>query len=210
MPVASAAEAVVCLYCGANLAAEATVPADSRDELTPRGVQEAQDLPAEGTPTPRLLSVGMAGQLPQEPRPVVTPTRPEPGANEPPLPGPTPADETKIEPQRPSPYPTGSLLLTSGARVVFPPGTARVTVGREDPVSNVFPELDLTPHGAEDNGVSRRHARFSLHDGELVVEDLDSTNFTFVNGQRVMPGTRQVVRPGDEVRFGRIAARFEP
>ncbi len=97
----------------------------------------------------------------------------------------------------------------TGVRLEFPPGRVEIHVGREDPVSNVFPEIDLTPFGGEAAGVSRRHARFSLLNGELVVEDLDSTNFTFVNRKRVMPGTRQVVRNGDELRFGRITARFE-
>ena len=107
-------------------------------------------------------------------------------------------------------YIAGRLSVEpTGVRLEFPPGRAEIHVGREDPVSNVFPEIDLTPFGGEAAGVSRRHARFSLLDGELVVEDLDSTNFTFVNRKRVMPGTRQVVRNGDELRFGRITARYE-
>jgi pSer/pThr/pTyr-binding forkhead associated (FHA) protein len=105
---------------------------------------------------------------------------------------------------------TGRLALEpTGTWLEFPPNTTEVFVGREDPVSNVFPEIDLTPYGGEAAGVSRRHARFTLEAGQLVIEDLDSTNFTFVNRKRVMPGARQVVRNGDELRFGRITARYE-
>jgi hypothetical protein len=118
----------------------------------------------------------------------------------------------EAQPAAPPPnrYVTGRLSLEpTGARLEFPPGRTEIQVGREDPVSDVFPEIDLTPFGGEAAGVSRRHARFTLQDGEIVIEDLDSTNFTFVNRKRVMPGSRQVVRNGDELRFGRITARYE-
>ena len=101
------------------------------------------------------------------------------------------------------------VIVATGAIVNFPDARAEIQVGREDPVSNIFPEIDLTPHGGEEGGVSRRHARFVLQGNTVFVEDLGSTNFTFVNRQRVMPGVRQVVRHGDEVRFGRVATRYE-
>lgn len=52
---------------------------------------------------------------------------------------------------------------------------AGITVGRQ--VSNTL-VLD-------DSQLSRHHARFALHDGGLVVTDLDSANGTFVNGARI-------------------------
>jgi hypothetical protein len=106
--------------------------------------------------------------------------------------------------------PVGRLvILATGAVLMLPSGKSSILVGREDPVSSIFPEVDLAPHGGEAGGVSRRHARFVVQGGTVFVEDLESTNFTFVNRQRVMPGVRQVVRHGDEVRFGRVAARYE-
>ena len=53
--------------------------------------------------------------------------------------------------------------------------------------------------------VSRRHARLILEGGNYFVEDLDSTNFTFVNKQKLVPKTRQAVGDGDEIRCGRVA-----
>ncbi|MBI3362355.1 MAG: FHA domain-containing protein [Chloroflexi bacterium] len=122
-----------------------------------------------------------------------------------------PSDKTVLEPRAQTvSFVAGHLVIVAtGARIEFPPGRTDIYVGREDPVGNVFPEVDMTPHGGEQGGVSRRHARFSLKDGELVIEDLNSTNFTFVNNERVMPGARQAVRHGDEVRFGRIKTRYE-
>lgn len=46
-------------------------------------------------------------------------------------------------------------------------------------------------------GVSGNHARILYLDGELTVIDLDSTNGTFVNGQRIQGP--HIVRPGDEI-----------
>jgi hypothetical protein len=52
-----------------------------------------------------------------------------------------------------------------------------------------------------DSSVSHRHARVYHSDGEWYVEDLGSTNGTFVNDR---PLTRAVVlRPGDMVHIGR-------
>lgn len=50
--------------------------------------------------------------------------------------------------------------------------------------------------------VSRFHCRFTVSpDGVLEVEDLKSTNGTFVNDERV---TRLALKPGDRVRAGRV------
>jgi pSer/pThr/pTyr-binding forkhead associated (FHA) protein len=81
-------------------------------------------------------------------------------------------------------------------------------IGREDPVSGIYPEVDLTPHGGEEGGVSRRHARIIRENDEYYIEDLDSTNFTFVNKQKVAPKTRQRIVDGDEIRAGRVALVF--
>ncbi|MFN8390288.1 MAG: ATPase, T2SS/T4P/T4SS family [Bdellovibrionota bacterium] len=48
-------------------------------------------------------------------------------------------------------------------------------------------------------GVSRYHARFSIDDAKVVIEDLESTNGTFVNGERVPSAT---VTPSDTIAIG--------
>lgn len=54
---------------------------------------------------------------------------------------------------------------------------------------------------ADDPELSRRHARFSTDsEGVLMVEDIGSTNGTFVNGDRIT-GTRRL-QPGDTVKVG--------
>jgi pSer/pThr/pTyr-binding forkhead associated (FHA) protein len=50
--------------------------------------------------------------------------------------------------------------------------------------------------------VSRIHCRLTVdNDGQLVVEDLESTNGTFVNDERVK---RAVLSAGDRLRVGRV------
>lgn len=58
-------------------------------------------------------------------------------------------------------------------------------------------EAGVTVADAE---VSRRHARFSSHDGVVYVEDCKSRNGTFLNGRRITDSME--VREGDEIDVG--------
>ena len=55
----------------------------------------------------------------------------------------------------------------------------------------------------EDDSISRMHARI-LKDpgGHYFLEDSNSTNGSFVNGERLQPYERRELKPGDELRFG--------
>lgn len=50
--------------------------------------------------------------------------------------------------------------------------------------------------------ISRLHAQLVSDHLHLYLEDLGSTNGTFVNGQRLEPGEPQRLRAGDEIHFG--------
>src|SRR5262245_18932510 len=56
--------------------------------------------------------------------------------------------------------------------------------------------------------VSRRHARIVIRGTEAVLEDLVSTNGTFVNGERL--DGPYVLRAGDKVQLGQCALEFVP
>ncbi len=56
----------------------------------------------------------------------------------------------------------------------------------------------------ESPGVSRRHARFFTRDQAYFVEDLKSSNGTFVNGERISAAVQ--LRNGDEIRLGQAVA----
>ncbi|QUV87707.1 FHA domain-containing protein [Chloracidobacterium sp. S] len=81
-------------------------------------------------------------------------------------------------------------------------------LGRTDPHTGNFPEIDLTPHDAETK-VSRRHARLFQEGGRFFIEDLSSVNGTFLNGNvRLIPKTPHPLQDGDELKLGETRVRF--
>ena len=84
-----------------------------------------------------------------------------------------------------------------------------VVIGREDAVSNIFPDVDLTPHGGEEGGVSRMHARIFVENGLYMLEDENSTNFTFLNRQKLTAKSPMALHDNDEIKLGRVLLRFK-
>ncbi len=81
-------------------------------------------------------------------------------------------------------------------------------IGRWDADNGIFPDVDLDAHDA-DAKVSRRHARIVYRDGQHRIEDLGSTNGTFINrGRRLIPGSPQNLNEGDEIIVGKTFLRF--
>jgi serine/threonine-protein kinase len=82
------------------------------------------------------------------------------------------------------------------------------TIGRWDADNGVFPDIDLDAFDT-DAKVSRRHARIYRSNGAYFIEDLGSTNGTYVNrGRRLLPGNSQTLSDGDEVIVGKTFLRF--
>jgi pSer/pThr/pTyr-binding forkhead associated (FHA) protein len=82
-------------------------------------------------------------------------------------------------------------------------------IGRWDADGGIFPDVDLDADDPEAK-VSRRHARITRRGEQYFVEDLGSTNGTFINrGRRLLPGDRHPLRDGDEVIVGKTFLRFQ-
>jgi len=82
-------------------------------------------------------------------------------------------------------------------------------IGRWDADNGIFPEIDLDAHDAQAK-VSRRHARILFERGKFLIEDLGSTNGTFVNrGRRLLPGDPHQLNDGDEIIVGKTFLRFK-
>ncbi len=87
-----------------------------------------------------------------------------------------------------------------------PPGQDDLIIGRAGEASPV--DVDLTAYGATETGISRRHARLARRQGKWLLNDLDSTNGTFVNNIKLFPGMMMRLKNGDELRFGLLECIF--
>jgi pSer/pThr/pTyr-binding forkhead associated (FHA) protein len=93
------------------------------------------------------------------------------------------------------------FVMRSGPTVgkKYPLDAQEVSIGR-DAVNSI---------AINDAEVSRRHARMELRGSAYVIQDLGSTNGTFINGTRI--SGMQVLNPGDTVSFGEgIVLVYEP
>jgi FHA domain/Double zinc ribbon len=106
---------------------------------------------------------------------------------------------------------TAYLVVTSPA----PPATLSIPdrpeliVGRSDPQSNSYPDVDLGPYGGLDLGVSRRHMRLFRNGDQFYVEDLNSVNGVIVNGQRIASLHLHPLSSGDRLALGKMVLTFE-
>lgn len=147
----------------------------------------------------------VASLPPPPPRPVSGPLAPGlPGSE---IAGSAPAASSALVQSAPAfeaaPVMRGRLLLRASRQSVpLPEGETEAVLGRSDPVKGVYPQVDLSPYGGDTSGVSRRHARLVAQDGQLYIEDLNSTNFTFLNRQKLTPGQLYPLNNGDELRLG--------
>jgi hypothetical protein len=90
----------------------------------------------------------------------------------------------------------------------FPLSDDESQIGRWDADGGIFPDVDLDADDPEAK-VSRRHARIMRRSEQYFIEDLGSTNGTFINrGRRLLPGDRQPLRDGDEIIVGKTFLRF--
>jgi hypothetical protein len=103
-----------------------------------------------------------------------------------------------------------ALVINRGrsAGKEFPVHEEEAYIGRWDADSGIFPDVDLDSDDPEAK-VSRRHARITRRGGQYYIEDLGSTNGTFINrGRRLLPGDRQPLNDGDEIIIGKTFLRF--
>ncbi len=87
-------------------------------------------------------------------------------------------------------------------------GGPETTIGRKDPVTGIYPDVDLTSIDTQ-RSVSRRHAKIYRRDDKFFVgEEIGTMNATFVNQTRLETGIPVEIKPGDELRFGVVVVRF--
>ncbi len=114
-----------------------------------------------------------------------------------------------VAPAVAAPALTARLVVEADNQEFDLSGKDNIVIGREDAVSNIFPEVDLTPHGGEEGGVSRMHAHIFVENGQYMLEDENSTNFTFLNRQKLAAKTPTPLHDNDEIKLGRVLLRFK-
>jgi len=85
----------------------------------------------------------------------------------------------------------------------FPLEDGNNLIGRWDPETGSFPEVDLDADDPEAK-ISRKHALIRIESGKITIEDIGSLNGTYVNRQpRLSPGSPAEIKSGDEVIIGK-------
>jgi len=110
---------------------------------------------------------------------------------------------------------TAKLVIEGTSELATPAFTLQKEenlVGRRDPMSNIFPEVDLSKYDPQTK-ISRRHARIWREGGQYMVEDLGSSNGTVVASQiadsfRLVPLKPHVLSHGDKIKIGDTTLHF--
>jgi pSer/pThr/pTyr-binding forkhead associated (FHA) protein len=119
--------------------------------------------------------------------------------------------------QRPNLQPIGDLPKNSETPITLEiegkpmsvPTNEVIIIGRGKATSNMQTNINLDSYHAQQKGVSRRHIQLLRRDTLIFVNDLGSTNGTWLNGQRLPPYTDRLLRSGDELRLGTLIIRIK-
>ncbi len=98
---------------------------------------------------------------------------------------------------KPQVIPALSIFFTGSGEEPHVFSQPELTLGRESSCELVIP----------DETVSSHHARLRYHHGQWWLEDLQSTNGTFLNNERMY--TPMVIVTGDEITMGKISLQIE-
>ncbi|MGH7673032.1 MAG: FHA domain-containing protein [Gemmatimonadales bacterium] len=147
-----------------------------------------------------------------QPGPVAStpPAAPQPPSSPPPAPPPAPGAGTgqrlkdTVHGAPAAPRPSGGVLASLLVRVGALKGQRLVV---KTPLANIG-RADYNDLVIPDESVSTTHAKLQRREGIWVLVDLDSTNGTFVDGDRV--AGEAPLAPGATLRFGDVALVFEP
>lgn len=82
-------------------------------------------------------------------------------------------------------------------------------VGRANPETSFYPDIDLGAFGGGEQGVSREHLFFKLDGDRVVIVDNNSANGTKLNGEWLKANEPYPVRHGDELILGLMKLQVE-
>jgi hypothetical protein len=183
-----------CDGCGAKLAAATPAAGSSAAPTAPAPEAPAAAAPpAEAPAAAAPAAEAPATEVPKSEAPTGELNKPAPA------PAPAPAAAPIVGAFK------AKFVVVRGGRKgqEFPLEDGNNLIGRWDPETGSFPEVDLDADDPEAK-ISRKHALCRIEDGKITVEDIGSLNGTYVNrGQRLQPGSPADIKNGDEVIIGK-------
>jgi hypothetical protein len=192
-----------CDGCGAKLNASAAAPTGEGGASAGAHTGEAGS--ASAAPGSAAEPAAAAAEAPAEPPPSEAPTGEiKPPGAEANAAAATPAAEAPAAAAMGSTA-RAKLQVVRGGRKgqEFPLEDGNNLVGRWDPETGAFPEVDLDQDDPEAK-ISRKHALIRFEGSKITVEDIGSLNGTYVNRQpRLMPGNPVELKSGDEIIIGK-------
>jgi hypothetical protein len=97
-----------------------------------------------------------------------------------------------------------SLNMIESGQILPLADRTEFTLGRSAEGQPIVPDVDLSPHNAYANGVSRLHAVLKLIKDQIILMDLGSSNGTYLNGTRLAPYVETPVAHGDVIYLGKL------
>lgn len=107
--------------------------------------------------------------------------------------------------------PSARFILDMGddrRQVVVVHDGEEIVVGRVDRTGSYTVDVELDEKLAWERGVSRLHCTIRRSGDNIFLTDLESTNGTFLNGERIPPSQPQLLRDGDAIHLGRYEIRI--
>jgi hypothetical protein len=214
------ADAAFCGQCGFNLHSAAApapaatvapeIPVQAPPLVTPDPLLDLLQPDALGInqqPAPIPPIAVAAESTPPSPPPTVAPA---PVAVEAPVPTSEPAPEPEpAPPPAATPVVARTQLQQVTARVVhvqsdreieLPTSLSVIHIGK--PNDRIPPDIDVSGFSNSEI-VSRIHADIRVEGDAFYIEDVGSSNGTYINNLPLLPGNRHRLRPGDRISLGK-------
>lgn len=208
--------ALFCEQCKSDLSGVEPSPVAPAAEPVPMAAVVEDSVPmAQAVPVAEAVAT-----------PVVTPEPAPPMAAEPVEPAPAaPVEEAMAE--TPPPAPAAEPPAAAPAAAKLPEGAQpRLVVIRGQKIGAEYPiypdlnfigradekpvDIDLEDQEPPDRvWCSRQHALITFEEGALTIEDLNSSNGTYVNRARVYPGQKRPLNVGDTVQIGNVQMKLK-
>lgn len=96
------------------------------------------------------------------------------------------------------------LQILENGQVIALSGREEFTLGRINGDQPIIPDIDLSPYGGYEQGVSRLHATILINEIGAMLTDLGSVNGTEINGKEIPVHRSQHLNNGDVLTLGKM------